>query len=93
MLFELIEEPVRIGEGIVIIQPDDETDVEQVVLHPVNEPSAEGVVRQRVTERVHHGAWFDAPFRQLPYFLHPDRVNLRIAAFIEIELLDQLLGQ
>src|SRR5262249_30426201 len=93
MLFELIEEPVWIGERIVIIQSDDEADVEQIVLHPVNESAAERVVGQGVTERVHHGTRFDAPFRQLPDLFHPDRVNLRIAAFIEIKPPDQLLGQ
>src|SRR5262245_8410955 len=93
MQFELIEEPVWIGERVVVIQPDDEADVEQVVPHPVDEPSAEGVVGQRVTERVHHEARLDAPFRQFPYFLHSDSVNLRVAVFVESELLDKLLGQ
>src|SRR5215475_3350025 len=93
VLFELVEEPVWVGERVVIIQPDDQADVQQVVPHPVNEAAAEGVVGQRVAERMHHEAWFDATFRRLPDLFHADRVDLRVAAFIEIELLDQLLSQ
>ena len=62
VLFELIEEPVRVGERVVIIEPDDETDVEQVVLHPVDEAAAEGVVGQRIAERVHHEPGLTRPF-------------------------------
>src|SRR5262245_22812439 len=42
---------------------------------------------------MHHEAGFNAAFRQLPYLFHSDRVDLRVAAFTEIELLDQLFGQ
>src|SRR5574337_306872 len=59
----------------------------------IDETAAVGARVGRPAEAVHDLARRRAPGRNLPQFLDADRIALRIAVRVELEALDQHLGQ
>ena len=88
VLFEFLEQTMRISERVAIIQPYDQSQVQKIILHSVHEPAAKCVSRNRIAQRMHDKARFDTPFWQLPDLLDSARVDLRVAAFVEVEFLN-----
>ena len=93
MLLELLQHVLRIDARIAIVEPGDEAERDEVVLGAVNPGAAVLVESKRVAHGVDDFARSDAAGRQLPQFLHADAVGLRIAFAIELEAVDELLGQ
>src|SRR6266850_477197 len=93
MSLEFLKSLVRVQTGIEVIETNDETDGNTAIRHVVDESAAELFGTQRPAHRVN-----DAPsgflfLRDVPDFLHPDGVDLRIAVLVELELPNELFGK
>ena len=93
MELEPLQLVVRIERRVLVVETDHESDVDDAVLHPVDEGAAERVHVQREAHRVDHGAGGEAIVGELPQLLHADRVDLRILSGVQIEDAGELLGQ
>src|SRR5215469_2636162 len=93
MLFELLQDVLRIDARIGIVKTRDKTERYLVVLRAVNPCSSVLVKAERITHRVNHFTAIDATRRQFPQLLHADAVGLRIALVVEQETADQLLRE
>ena len=84
---------VRVGRRVLVVEPGDQADVQNVVCHPVDEAAAERLVRQRESERVNdHPGRHRARFAP-PNLFHASRVRHRIAILVERQFRDRLLGE
>ena len=93
MCLELLKSLMRIQPRIEIIQPNNESDRDAAIGHVVNESAAEFFIAQWPTHRVNHAAAGLLFLWDVPDFFHSDCVDLWIPVSIEMECLDQLLGQ
>src|SRR3546814_2252005 len=64
-----------------------------VLVEVIEEAAAVGVRVERPPQRMDHLARLHAPGWHLPQFLDADRIGLRVAVAVEVEALDQALGQ
>ena len=78
---------------VLVIQPDDVTDRDQIVLEVVDEAAAVGGVVHRPAGRVYHQAGLVVLGRHLPQFLQADAVGLGVGVAAQIELRLQLLAE
>src|ERR1700730_17987534 len=93
MQFISLKFVMRIERRIAIVETDDKSDVDDAVLHPVDESAAEGIGIERPAECVDHGPRREAVVRKLPELLHAERVHLRIFSGVKIEHPRELLTQ
>src|SRR5215831_16694431 len=93
MRLEFLKALMRIETRIEIIQPNDQPDRDTATGHVVNESSAELFIAQRPSHGVNDAAASAGFFRHVPYFLHADREDLRIAVPVQVELPDQMFRQ
>src|SRR5437899_6123485 len=93
MCLELLKSLMRIQPRIEIIQPNNESDRDAAIGHVVNESAAEFFIAQWPTHRVNHAAAGLLFLWDVPDFFHSNCVDLWIPVSIEMECLDQLLGQ
>src|SRR5947209_14946080 len=93
MQFVSLKFVMRIERRIFIIESDDEADVNDAILHAVNETAAECIGVERPAHRVNHCAGGESIFRKLPQLLHADGIDLRIFSGVEIEKSGELLCQ
>ena len=93
MLLELLQHVLRIEPRVGIIEPGDKAERDDVIFAAINPRPAVFVRGQRPAHGVNHFARRDASGGHLPEFLHAHAVGLRIAITVEIEALDELLGQ
>ena len=92
VLLEFAELHVWIDERIVVVEPGDQAEGDLIVRHGVDEAAAKGVAVHGIAHGVDDVTRGQRRFRELPDFLHSRGVGLRIAAFVEAELLHELLG-
>src|SRR5260370_5488888 len=93
MQFISLKFVVRVERRIAIVETDDEADVDNEIMHAVDESTAEGLGGERPPERVNDRAGCEAIIRKLPELLHAERVNLRIFSIVKIEHARQLFAQ
>src|SRR6266851_3596147 len=93
MQFISLKFVVRIERRIAIVETNDEADVDDAILHAVDESTAERLGVERPPERVNDRAGCEAIIRKLPELLHAERVNLRIFSIVKIEHARQLFAQ
>src|SRR5262245_31646073 len=93
MSVELLKSLMRIQARIQVIEADDEPNGDAAVRHVVNESTAELFIAKRPSHRVDHAPAGVRFLRHIPDFLHSGGIDLRISAFVEPELLDELFGQ
>src|SRR5438105_6867317 len=79
--------------GILIIEVHDKADRHQIIVEVVEERSAAGRIVERPAERMLHQALAMLARRDLPELLQTDAEFCRLAALIELKLLDQLFGE
>src|SRR5579864_8382203 len=91
MCFKKLEDVVRIGRGIAVIEPGDKTDVEDVVAHAVNEAAAERVVGKRKSQRVNDAPGLHRASGTLPQLLYAGGIHLRLAVLLQIQSRNGLL--
>src|SRR5687767_13721248 len=78
---------------VLVIEPDDEADCHLAVLQVIEERSAIGAAIHWPADRVGDLALAMLGWIDLPQFLDADAEGLRIAAFAQLELLEQGLGE
>src|SRR5260370_39517476 len=93
MQFISLKFVVRVERRIAIVETDDEADVDNAILHAVDESTAEGLGFERPPQRVNDRAGCEAIIRKLPELLHAQRVNLRIFSIVKIEHPRELFAQ
>src|SRR5579872_524793 len=93
MLLEALELRVWLEQGIAVVEPDDVTDIPDVVGHRVDEAASKGLRRQRKPKRVDHLPGRDGSLGHLPQLFDAQRIDLRILAGAQIELAVELLGK
>src|SRR3989442_12968604 len=75
MELQPLEQHVHVERGAPVVEPDDETERQQVRLERVEKAAAEGVAGKRPAGRVDHPV--EGALRP-PDLLHPRRKNLRL---------------
>src|SRR6185503_9474387 len=93
MLLEALEFLERRDVGIAVIQVHHETDRHLLVLEMVEERAAAGPIVERPAEGVLRQTGSMLLRRNLPQLLQTDAELWRIAILVELEALDELLGQ
>ncbi len=81
---ELLEQGMRIGLGVLIVETNHEPDMDHVVPKAVDEASAEFARSERIAEGVEDGPGRDVPVR-LPGLLDAHRIDLRMPAVVETQ--------
>ena len=92
MILVLLEGLEGFETRIRIIQADHEPDVHTIVVEVVEKTAAIGVGVERPAQGVLNQAGLHAAWRQLPQFFESQAIGLRRLAGVELEALDQLLG-
>ena len=93
MRLEALEFLERIDVRVLVVEMDDEADRHQIVVEVIEERAAAGAVVERPAERMLHQPGAVLVGRDLPELLQPDAEFLRIAIGVEIEALEQRLGE
>jgi hypothetical protein len=93
MLLEAVERHVRVEQRILVVEARHEAKRELPVGQGVDEPAAEFLVPQRVSERVGHRPRLDPSARDFPELLQAERELLRLATVRERQPAQQLLRQ
>ena len=93
MLLESLQFVVRIGRRVVVIQPRDHADVENVAGHTIDKSAAERLRGQRIAQRVNHRARFKAIVGKLPKLFDARGIDLRLASFVQSQARRGLFGQ
>ncbi len=93
MLFEILQHVLRIKARVGIVEADDEAERYEVVLGAVDPGAAIFLHGERPAHGVNDFPLGDAAEGHLPELFHADPVGLRIAAFREIESVNELFGQ
>ena len=69
---------MRIERRVLVIETDHQSDVDDAVLHPVDETAAERIAVERPAERVDDACRLETIVGKLPQLLHAERIDLRI---------------
>ena len=77
---------------VLIVQPHDKADRQSVLIQMIQKRAAIGFVIQGPADRVQHSAFFVMFRLDLPEFLNPEPVGLRIAALAQIVFFNDLFG-
>ncbi len=93
MELQALQLVVRVERRVLVVETDHQSDVDDAVLHAVDEGAAERVHVQRKAQRVDHAPGGVAVVRKLPELLHADRVHLRVLARVQVEHLRELFRQ
>ena len=93
MELELLELTVGIQEGIGVVEAGQVSDGDHVVGHAVDETATETVALQGITHGVDDFTRLDTRLGELPHFLDSQLEAGRVAAQVEPEVLDEVLGQ
>ena len=91
MLFHSLKLVVGIGRWISVIQTGDETDVENVGRHAIDESAAEGLRRERIPQRMNDCPRLETIVRKLPELFDAGGVDLRLASLVKIQTRHGLL--
>src|SRR5688572_12841565 len=93
MCLEQLKSLVRVKTRVTIVQTYYQANRDPALGHVVNESTAELFVSKRPPHCVNHAPAGLLLFRDVPDFLYPDRIHLRIPTTIKVELLNELFGQ
>src|SRR4051812_28693146 len=93
MVLPLLEGLPRLVFRVAVVEAADVTQRDAIAVEVVDGTAAVGLRVGRPAERMHYLAGRDGTGRDLPQLLDADRIALRVAVPIEVEALDQPLGQ
>src|SRR5712692_7189521 len=93
MQFISLKFVMNIEGRITIVEADDQSDVDDAILHAVDETAAECVGVERPAHRVDDSSGWKAILRQLPQLFDAEGVDLRIFSGVEIEDAGELFAQ
>src|SRR5882724_6456305 len=93
MGFVFLKIVMRICQGIFVVETCDKTDVQQVVLHPIDPSAAVCICRQRESKSVINQSRIETPFGYFPDFFYAQRIDLWITTSIKSQSWDDLFGQ
>ena len=88
-----LQNALRIKPRVLIVKAGDVTERDDVVFRSINPAAAVFLGGERPAHGVDDLAFFDGAGRNLPQLFHPDAVDLRVAALLQIVSGDKLLGQ
>src|SRR5512140_2871027 len=83
---------LRVNARVLVIEPSDVPERNDVVLGTVDPGAAVLFRSQRIAHRVNHFAGSYAPTGNFPEFFDAYAIGLRVTVVIEVEALNQLLG-
>src|SRR6202789_2798820 len=92
MVLELLEGLEGFEARIFIVQADHEPDVHPIVVEVVQKAAAIGVGIERPAQGMLNQSGLNTAGRQLPQLLESQAIGLRRLAGVELEALDELLG-
>src|SRR6185295_3762316 len=92
MLLEALQDFLRIETRIGIVESGDEAERDDVVLRSVDPGAAVFTGGEGPSHGVDDFAFGDPAAGNFPQLFDADAVSLGVAAFVELEALDELLG-
>src|SRR5690606_31618382 len=93
VVLPLLERFPRLVFGVAVVEAADVTQRDAVAIEVIDEAAAIGARVGRPAEAVHDLAGRGAAGGHLPQLLDADGIALRVAVRIQLEALDELLGE